>query len=278
MTLKLWGRSSSGNVQKALWALDELGLPYKAIEAGGAHGIVGDAAYRAMNPNGLVPTLEEDGFVLWESNAILRYLAQHHGGPLALPEAPRARALIDQWLDWQATSFTPAMRDAFWQLYRAADPDRGLIAASVEKSEAMAEILDHHLEGRTYVVGDSFSIADIALGCAAHRWLNLPAERIERPALRRWYERVAARPGAAASGPPLSAIERASACRRLSSSTISATSSVILARRVLRFASVRSPSRMAAARAILMLTSLSEQSTPAELSMKSVLQRPPANE
>ncbi|MBP2495539.1 glutathione S-transferase [Methylobacterium sp. PvP062] len=200
---RLWGRLTSVNVQKAVWGLDETGLPYDRVEAGGAHGVVNDPGYRTMNPNGLVPTLEEDGFVLWESNAILRYLAAT-GPALALPADPRARAQVEQWLDWQATSFTPAMRDAFWQLYRAADPDRGLIAASVEKSEAMAEILDHHLEGRTYVVGDSFSIADIALGCAAHRWLNLPTERIERPALRRWYERVAARPGAArALGEPI---------------------------------------------------------------------------
>ena len=140
---RLWGRLTSVNVQKAVWGLDETGLPYDRVEAGGAHGVVNDPGYRTMNPNGLVPTLEEDGFVLWESNAILRYLAAT--GPalaLALPADPRARAHVEQWLDWQATSFTPAMRDAFWQLYRAADPDRGLIAASVEKSEAMAEILD----------------------------------------------------------------------------------------------------------------------------------------
>ncbi|WP_238298379.1 glutathione S-transferase N-terminal domain-containing protein, partial [Methylobacterium soli] len=82
---KLWGRANSVNVQKALWALDELGLAYERIEAGGAHGVVGDAAYRALNPNGLVPTLQEDDFVLWESNAILRYLAEAYAGPLALP-------------------------------------------------------------------------------------------------------------------------------------------------------------------------------------------------
>ena len=111
---------------------------------------------------------------------------------------------MEQWLDWQATSLKPAMRDAFWQLYRAAEPDRTLIAQSLKKSEAMAAILDAHLEGRDYVVGDRFGLADIALGCAAHRWLNLPAERVERPALRRWYERIAARPAAArALGEPI---------------------------------------------------------------------------
>ncbi len=200
---RLWGRLTSVNVQKAVWGLDEAGLAYERIAAGGAHGIVADPEYRALNPNGLVPTLEEDGFVLWESNAILRYLAAISPA-LALPDDPRAGAHVEQWLDWQATSFTPAMRDAFWQLYRSSAPDRSVIVASVAKTEAMAAILDAHLADRAYMVGDRFGIADIALACAAHRWLNLPTDRIERPALRRWYERLAARPAAArALGEPI---------------------------------------------------------------------------
>ncbi len=200
MTLKLWGRASSGNVQKALWALDELGLAYEHIEAGGAHGIVGDASYRALNPNGLVPTLEEDGFVLWESNAILRYLAHAHGGPLALPEAPRARALIDQWLDWQATAFTPAMRDAFLQLVRIAPEKRDprVVEASRANSERCAALLDRHLADTPFVAGETFSIADIAVGLAAHRWFQLPLEREERPNIRRWLEGLAQRPASSA--------------------------------------------------------------------------------
>lgn len=200
MTLKLWGRASSGNVQKALWALDELGLAYEHIEAGGAHGIVGDASYRALNPNGLVPTLEEDGFVLWESNAILRYLAHAHGGPLALPEAPRARALIDQWLDWQATAFTPAMRDAFLQLVRVAPEKRDprVVEASRANSERCAALLDRHFADTPFVAGETFSIADIAVGLAAHRWFQLPLEREERPNIRRWLEGLAQRPASSA--------------------------------------------------------------------------------
>lgn len=200
MTRRLWGRASSGNVQKALWALDELGLPYEAIEAGGAHGIVGEAAYRAMNPNGLVPTLEEDGFVLWESNAILRYLAHAHGGPLALPEEPRARARVDQWLDWQATSFTPAMRDAFLQLVRLAAEkrDAAVIEASRASSERCAALLDRHLAGTPFVAGEHFSIADIAVGLAANRWFQLPLAREERPGIRRWLATLAQRPASSA--------------------------------------------------------------------------------
>lgn len=200
MTRKLWGRASSVNVQKALWALDELELPYEHIEAGGEHGVVGDTAYRAMNPNGLVPTLEEDDFVLWESNAILRYLAHAHGGPLALPEAPRARALVDQWLDWQATAFTPAMRDAFLQLVRVAPENRDprVIEASRASSERCAALLDGHLANTLCVAGESFSIADIAVGLAAHRWFQLPLEREERPNIRRWLGMLAQRPASSA--------------------------------------------------------------------------------
>ncbi len=201
--LTLWGRTNSINVQKALWCIEELGLAYKRIDAGREFGIVDTPDYRRMNPNGLVPTIEDYGFVLWESNAILRYLATI-APALALPADPQMRAHVEQWVDWQATSFTPAMRDAFWQLFRTAEPDRAVIAASLKKSEAMAAILDAHLANRTYVVGEQFGIADIALGCAAHRWLNLPAERVERPALGRWYARIAARPAAGrALGEPI---------------------------------------------------------------------------
>lgn len=202
MTRRLWGRASSGNVQKALWALDELALPYEHIEAGGAHGIVGEERYRAMNPNGLVPTLQEDDFILWESNAILRYLANAYGGVLALPATPRERALVDQWLDWQATAFTPAMRDAFLQLIRVAPEkrDASVIEASRSASERCADLLDRHLANTPYVAGETFGIADIAVGCAAHRWLILPLPREERPNIVAWRDRLAQR---SASSPVL---------------------------------------------------------------------------
>lgn len=197
--LRLWGRANSVNVQKVIWALAELGPPYERIEAGGAHGLVDEGAYRALNPNGLVPTLEEDGFVLWESNAILRHLARSRGGPLALPENPHALARVDQWLDWQATVLTPAMRDAFWQLLRVAPDarDAAAIAASCAETERAAELLDAHLAGTEYVAGEDFGIADIAAGCAAHRWLHLPVARQERPHMLRWHRLLAQRPAAA---------------------------------------------------------------------------------
>ena len=204
MTRTLWGRGNSVNVQKVVWALAELGLAHERVEAGGAHGIVGDARYRAMNPNGLVPTLQEDDFVLWESNAILRYLADAYGGasggPLALPSDPRGRARVEQWLDWEATTLKPAMRDAFLQLVRTAPEarDAGLLEASRAATEAAAATLDRHLADHDHVAGPAFGIADIALGCAVHRWFALPVARAERPNLRRWYEGIAQRSAASA--------------------------------------------------------------------------------
>jgi glutathione S-transferase len=199
MARRLWGRLSSVNVQKAVWCLEELGLPYARVDAGGAFGVVDTPAYRRLNPTGLVPTLEEDGFVLWESNAIVRYLAHAHGG--LWPEGVRARAEADRWMDWQATNWTPAMRDAFWGLIRTAPEarDEAAVAASVAKSEAGARLLDAALEGRRFLVGDAFSVADVAAGCAAHRWLHLPIARPALPALEGWYARLAQRPTAGAA-------------------------------------------------------------------------------
>ncbi|SEP46943.1 glutathione S-transferase [Methylobacterium sp. ap11] len=203
---RLWGRLSSVNVQKAVWGLEELGLPYERVEAGGAFGRVRDPDYVAMNPNGLVPVLEEDGFVLWESNAILRHLARGHEAHGLWPGDPRAAALTDQWLDWQATRFTPATRDAFWQTVRtpADRRDQATIDRSVAASEECAAILDAHLMGRAYMVGERFTVADIAVAAATHRWLHLDVPRIERPALRAWYARVRERPAASVALPPLS--------------------------------------------------------------------------
>jgi glutathione S-transferase len=196
--LRIWGRLSSVNVQKVVWTADELGLAYERKEAGGAFGVVSTDEYRRMNPNALVPVIEEDGFVLWESNAIVRYLAARHGAGTLWPDDLRARADADRWMDWQATTFTPAMRDAFWQLVRvpAEKRDAAAVEASRAASEKAAAILEAHLAGRDFVAGDAFSPADIALGCAAHRWLHLPLARESRPEMERWYASLKARPGA----------------------------------------------------------------------------------
>ena len=195
--LRIWGRLSSVNVQKVVWCADELGLAYERVDAGGKFGRNDTPEYLAMNPNGLVPVIEDDGFVLYESNAIVRYLAARRGDGALWPDDVRRRADVDRWMEWQGTAFTPAMWAAFWQLIRTPPESRDAkaVEASREKTEKLAGILDAHLAGREYLAGDAFSTADIVVGCAAHRWLNLPVARLSRPHLERWYAMLQARPG-----------------------------------------------------------------------------------
>jgi len=197
--LRIWGRITSVNVQKVVWTADELGLAYERLEAGGAYGVVATPEYRRMNPNSLVPVIEDDGFVLWESNAIVRYLAAKHAPGTLWPDDLRRRADVDRWMDWQATTFTPSMRDAFWQLVRtpAEKRDASAVEASRAAGERAAAILEAHLAGREFVAGERFTPGDIVMGVAAHRWLRLPLPREPRPEMERWYASMKARPGAA---------------------------------------------------------------------------------
>ena len=196
--LKIWGRISSVNVQKVVWCADEIGLQYERVDAGGSFGQTRTAEYLAMNPNALVPTIDDDGFVLYESNAIVRYLAGRHSADKLWPTDLRKRADADRWMEWQSTSFTPAMRDVFWQLIRTPQAQRDM--AAVEKSRAecdrLAGILDAHLAKKRYLTDHGFTAADIVVGCAAHRWLLLPVQREGRPHLQRWYDQIKSRPGA----------------------------------------------------------------------------------
>ena len=194
--LKIWGRDNSVNVEKVLWACEELGLPYDRVDAGGQFGIVDTPQYRAMNPNGLVPTVEVDGLVLWESNAIVRYLAARHSAGNLWPDDPAIRVEADRWMDWSATMFWPAFRDLFWNLVRTPQDQRD--AAAIDRSHARsAELLgylDRHLTNRAHIAGDSFTMGDIPMGCAVWRWMSLPIARPEYPALKRWFETLGERP------------------------------------------------------------------------------------
>jgi glutathione S-transferase len=192
--IKLWGRVNSVNVKKALWCLDELGLPYERTDAGMQHGIVNTPEYRGMNPNGLVPTLEENGFILWESHSIVRYLSAKFGKGVLWPMDERRRAVANQWMDW-AFSFQGGVRDAFWNLIRtpADKRDAKAIEASRVKSGEMARILDAALADRLYVAGE-FSMGEIPIGCEVQRWMRLPMERPKLPHLEAWFERLCARP------------------------------------------------------------------------------------
>ncbi len=194
--LKLWGRISSVNVQKVVFCLDEIGLEYERLDAGGEFGVVKTPEYMAMNPNSLVPVLEDDGAVLWESNSIVRYLCAKHSAGNLWPNDQVARAKADMWADWQLSSFTPATRDAFWGLIRTPPEkrDHAVIATSCTNSEARMDILEKHLAKHAFVGGDHFTFGDIIVGPAVHRWLNMPVERAERPHIQRWYEAIIARP------------------------------------------------------------------------------------
>ncbi len=195
--LTLHGRRNSSNVQKVLWLCEELGLDVTLVERGGAHGGVDDPAYRALNPNGLVPTLvTQDGFVLWESNAILRYLATVHGDGRLCPADPAARALVEQWMDWQASRLTPAQRPMFMNLVRKppAERDPAAIAQSERDTAAALAVLDGHLDDRDFIAGADFTVADIACGMWVWRWYQLAESHPAMPGLEAWYERLTERP------------------------------------------------------------------------------------
>ena len=197
--LKLLGRANSINVQKPHWCIEELGLAYTRADIGGAFGGNTSPEYLAKNPNGRVPVLEDGDFVLWESNAIVRYLAAKHSAGKLWPTDPRQRADADRWMDWQQTVAAPAITPVFWQLIRTPADKRDLAAIEKSKADSVAAfgMLDAALKGRAYVAGDQFTMGDIPVGCAVHRWLNLPIERPKLPNLEAWHGRVTARPAAA---------------------------------------------------------------------------------
>ena len=197
MALTLWGRINSINVQKALWCLHEIGEPFERIDAGREFGINDTAAYRAMNPNGLVPTLRDGDFVLWESNAIVRYLAMKFSRGVLAPTDPYVFASADRWMDWQQTTFNPVLGPAFHGLVRLPG-SRGAeeIEQSLTQTEAAMAILNAHLAGREFLAGDAFSMAEGVIGPTVHRWLNMPVAREPRPAVEAWYARLMRRPAA----------------------------------------------------------------------------------
>jgi len=159
-----------------------------------------------LNPNRKIPVIEDfrgtdvggEPFVLWESNAIVRYLCARYGEGTLWPEDIKARASADRWMDWQTTAFSPAMAAAFLNLVRrpAAERDEAVIAAACAATEPMAALLDEALAGREFIGGDRFTMADIPLACAAHRWMGLPVAHAPRPNLERWLADMRARPAA----------------------------------------------------------------------------------
>ncbi|MFG6207860.1 glutathione S-transferase family protein [Pseudomonas retamae] len=195
--LKIWGRKNSSNVRKALWAAEELGLAYEAIDAGGAFGVVDTPEYRAMNPNGRVPVIEDEGLVLWESNAIVRYLLARHAPDSAwYPADPRARATADKWMDWTSSSFAGPFRTVFWGVLRtpAEKQDWTAINAAIKECDELLNMADHALISQPYLSGNEIGMGDIPLGSFIYAWFEMPIERAPQPHLQAWYERLKQRP------------------------------------------------------------------------------------
>lgn len=194
--LMIWGRDNSVNVQKALWLCEEAGIAYDRRDAGLQFGVVNTSEYRALNPNGLVPTIDDDGFILWESNTIVRYLAAKHARGTLWPDDPARRARADQWMDWSSTTFWPTIRPLFMGFVRTPVEKRDQAALEQQRvaTAAICKALDTHLERNAYMAGDEFTMGDIPLGCGVWRWLALPIERPETPHLQLWFDRLSERP------------------------------------------------------------------------------------
>ena len=189
MTLRIVGMTASINVRKVLWTCAELDLPFEHVEK--------DPRLVAQNPNRLVPVIQDGDFVLWESNAICRYLAGKQPRGNLLPEEPRARALVDQWMSWQATELNNSWRYAFLALVRR-HPDYTQakdIADSIANWHRHMQMLDDHFaHGGQFITGEYFTLADVALGLATHRWLTSPIERPHLDAVHGYYQRLSVRP------------------------------------------------------------------------------------
>ncbi|WP_165672638.1 glutathione S-transferase [Metapseudomonas otitidis] len=194
--LKIWGRKNSSNVRKALWAAEEVGVAYEPIDAGGAFGLVNEPAYRAMNPNGLVPVIEDGDLVLWESNAVVRYLAARYAAGTLYPEDPAVRAVGDKWMDWTSTTLAPAFRELFWGTVRTppAERDPACIAAALARCSELLALPEQALAKQPYLSGEALAMGDIPLGCFIYAWFEMPIERPPQPALADWYERLKVRP------------------------------------------------------------------------------------
>ena len=195
--LKILGRATSSNVQKVVWICEELNVPYERTDIGGPFGGNDKAEYLSLNPNGRVPTIDDDGFVLWESNAIVRYLADKHGtGTPLRPGDVRARASADRWMDWTLSTLASTHVPVYQGLVRTPEAERDMakIAAARDGWAKANEVLETWLADHEYLSGDEFGIGDIPASPFTFRWFNLDIERENFPNLKRWHKAICARP------------------------------------------------------------------------------------
>jgi glutathione S-transferase len=193
--LHIWGRLSSLNVRKVVWTAQETGVPFTRTDAGMAFGVVKTPEYLGLNPNALVPTLQDGELVLWESNVIVRYLCARYA-PVLYPQDLAQRFDAERWMDWQQTTLNPAGGAAFLQWIRTPESQRdpAVIANSVAAMAPQLALLDAHLSEHNFLGGAQFSMADIPVACDIHRWFELPQARPQLPHLERWYTSILARP------------------------------------------------------------------------------------
>jgi glutathione S-transferase len=195
--LQVLGRASSSNVQKVMWLLAEMKLPCERLDFGGSFGGNKDRPYLQMNPNGLVPTLIDGDWIVWESNTILRYLANRHQPNAFYPPDARGRSMVERWMDWQLGTLNGGITPLFQAIVRT-PPDRRdpqLIAQHRERTAASLRLLDEVLALHPFVAGEHLTLADIALGASVYRWFELPVDRENTQSLQRWYRDMQARPG-----------------------------------------------------------------------------------
>jgi glutathione S-transferase len=188
--LHIWGRLSSINVRKVVWAAQEVGVAFERTDAGAAFGVVNTPQYLQMNPNAMVPVLQDGALTLWESNTIVRYLCARYAPGTLYPQALAERFNAERWMDWQQTALNPAGRHAFLQLIRTplALRQPELIRQSNDETERLLAILDAQLSQHAFVAGAQFSMADIPVACELHRWFGLPQARLPHRHIERWYQ------------------------------------------------------------------------------------------
>ena len=194
--LRIWGRHNSSNVRKVLWCAEEIGVPYESIEVGGSFGGTQSAEYQAMNPNGLVPVIQDHGLPLWESNAIVRYLSARYALGSLYAEDPMQRAQSEKWMDWTTSRMAPVYSELIWGVMRTApaDRDEARINAALVRAGDLLAMADAELAQRPWLSGDRFAMGDIPLGALVYAWFEMPIQRPTLPNLAHWHARLCERP------------------------------------------------------------------------------------
>jgi glutathione S-transferase len=195
--LTIWGRRSSFNLQKVMWLVGELGVAHRHIELGGRFGGLDTPEFKAMNPHGRVPVIDDGGTIVWESHAILRYLAATYGRGAFWSDDAATRSRADRWMDWAQTALQPDfLLGVFWGFYRTPEPQRNwpAIKERIAKTGRHVQLLDRWLADRAFMLGGALTLADIPIGTHLYRYFNLEIERPAAPNVEAWYRRLQERP------------------------------------------------------------------------------------